>query len=82
MANITLSMTSTPFTGSKAFTGSDADMQSLLDWGRVKYKASLPANPSNGQIGAAIANGIIANLKDEVRVFMTTPGVPAPMTWA
>ncbi len=34
------------------------------------------------QIGAAIANGIIQDLKNDVQTFMTTPGVPAPMTWA
>lgn len=87
MATITFSMASTPLTASKAFTGTDQDMTDLLAWGAVAYASLLPSNPTNAQIGAAIANGTVAAWKAAVVKFKNDAAAAAlapatPSTWA
>src|SRR5512139_40594 len=79
MASIAFQMTSTPLTGSKSFTGTDADMQALLDWAKVAYDSIIdelfnPTNsptfvPTNAQIGVALSTGTIRAWKDAVKKF-------------
>lgn len=65
MATITFSISSTPLTASKVFTGTDADMQNILNWAAVSQRpiidelfnpTHVPSfTPTNAQIGAALA---------------------------
>ena len=93
MATITMSMASTPLNATKTWTGTDADMQAILDWGVVTFNSWIQAQfnpsgtpgfvPTNAQIGAAIAASWMAGVKDAVRNFKTAPAVPpAPITMA
>lgn len=97
MATFTFSMASTPLTGSKAFTGSDQDMQDLLDWAKVAYAPIItelfnPTNaqgfiPTNAQIGVALATGTVRAWKDAVHrnkkdQALSAVADPASMTWA
>lgn len=93
MATFTFSMNSAPLTGSKAFTGSDADMQALLDWAAVAYADVITDlynpnktpgfTPTNAQIGIALATGTVNAWKDAVQRFKQAPRPPPPakMTW-
>lgn len=91
MATITLSMASTPLTASKTFTGTDADMQAIIDWAKVAFDPWIQAtfNPShtpgftasNAQVGAALANSFMSGIKDAVQRFKTVPAVvPSPIS--
>lgn len=44
MATVGFNMTSTPLTGTKNFTGTDADMQDLLTWSAMAYQAAVTQN--------------------------------------
>lgn len=67
MATITFQIASAPLTASKAFNGTDTDMQNILTWGGVAYKAIVdelfnPSHnpafvPTNAQMGAALSTG-------------------------
>ncbi len=90
MATVAFQMTSTPLTGTKSFTGTDADMQALLDWAAVAYSDIIQAQfnpsgnpafvPTNAQKGVALATGTVRAWKAAVQNFQQQP--PAPMTWA
>lgn len=54
MATFTFSMSSTPLTGSKAFTGTDADMQALLDWVSYAYSSLITAGAAQGVVTGSI----------------------------
>lgn len=94
MATMTFSMASVPLTGSKAFTGTDADMQNLLNWAAVAYAPLVqqlfnPTNatgfvPTNAQLGIALATGTMNAWKTAVQQFMQSPPPPPPsqMTFA
>ncbi len=93
MATITMGMTSTPLTATKTWTGSDADMQAILDWAVVAFNPWIQAQfnptknpafvPTNAQIGAAIANSWMQGVKDAVQRFKTQPPIPpAPITFS
>lgn len=97
MATVTFQMASTPLTGSKAFTGSDADMQALLDWAAVAYadviqqlfnpSGTLGFTPTNAQIGVALATGTVNAWKGAVKRFKDDQARAAltpssSMTWA
>lgn len=70
-------MTSTPLTGTKSFTGTDADMSDLLAWAKVAYADILTElfnptkaagfTPTNTQIGVALATGTMRAWKDAVK---------------
>jgi hypothetical protein len=65
MSTITFQISSTPLTASKTFTGTDTDMQNILNWASFAYQAIVqelfnPTNnplftPTNAQMGAALA---------------------------
>lgn len=67
MATITFGIASTPLTGSKVFTGTDQDMQNILNWAKVAYAGIINElfntppvggfNPTNLQIGVALSTG-------------------------
>lgn len=67
MATITFQIASGPLTASKAFNGTDTDMQNILDWAKVAYRGIIdelfnpshnPAfTPTNAQAGAALSTG-------------------------
>lgn len=80
MATVTVSVASGPVTGSKTFTGTDADIQALLNWAAATYANDLGATPTNAQILAEIATVWIAQLKRSVQSFQTT--APPPITLA
>lgn len=93
MATLAFQMTSTPLTGTKSFTGTDADMQALLDWAAVAYAPLIqqlfnPTNnpaftPTNTQIGVALATGTMNAWKDAVVKFKkdgAVAAVPTPAT--
>ncbi len=94
MATIAFQMTSTPLTGTKSFTGTDTDMQNLLNWAAVAYAGVIqqmfnPTNvpgftPTNAQIGAALAAATVSAWKVATQQFMQQPAPAAPpqMTWA
>lgn len=87
MATITFSLNSTPLTGSKAFTGTDADMQNLLNWAAVEHAALIfqmfsTRTPTNAQIAAALAQDTINKWKNQVQNYMTSLAIPPPMTWS
>lgn len=91
MATIAFQMTSTPLTGTKTFTGTDQDMQDLLDWAKAMLIANgqLTASPdvTNAQIGAALAQNTINAWKQAVKKFKDDAALAAvtptdPMTWA
>jgi hypothetical protein len=90
MATITFSMASTPLTASKVFTGTDGDMQDLLDWAKATYFPPIngvPQTPTNVQVGAALANATIAAWKAVVVKFKNDAAHAAivsatPSTWA
>lgn len=96
MATFTFSMNSTPLTGSKVFTGSDSDMQDLLDWAKIAYNAIIQQlynptdspsfTPTNAQIGVALATATVSAWKDAVRKFKKDADIsavpePVSMTW-
>jgi hypothetical protein len=74
MATITFQISSAPLTASKAFNGTDTDMQNILTWAGVAYRAIVdelfnpshnPAfTPTNGQIGAALSTGTMRAWQD------------------
>src|SRR5512139_630092 len=97
MASIAFQMTSTPLTGTKSFTGTDADMQALLDWAKVAYASVItelfnPTNapgftPTNTQIGVGLATGTMRAWKDAVQKAKADAAVaalvqPAHITFA
>ena len=96
MATITFAMASTVLTAQKVFTSSDADMQSLLDWGKVAYADQINKmfntppvegfNPTNQMIGSAIATATMNAWKDAEQKFskdtdVAAVPVPPPMGW-
>lgn len=97
MATISFQMTSAPLTGTKSFTGTDADMQALLDWAKVAYAGEIqqlfnPSGapgfvPTNAQVGAALATATVSAWKDAVKrskrdAALAAVADPASMTWA
>src|SRR5512139_3126428 len=97
MATIAFQMTSTPLTGTKSFTGTDADMSDLLAWAKVAYASIVtelfnPTNapafvPTNTQIGVALATGTMRAWKDAVTKMKADAAAaaltaPAAMTFA
>lgn len=90
MATITFSIASTPLTASKAFTGTDQDMQDLLDWAKATYFLPIngvPQTPTNAQIGVALVNATIAAWKQAVVKSKNDAAAAAlvsatPSTWA
>lgn len=69
MATLTINLTSGPVTGSKSYTISDADVQSLLDWAAAAYANTLPVTPTNGQVMLAWVQSWIAGTRDAVKKF-------------
>lgn len=72
MATLTFSLNSTPFTGSKVYTLSDADTQRWLNalkaYLTIKdVDGKIIANPTNAQLLLAWANGVIEDSKRIVR---------------
>lgn len=82
MATLTIGISgSAVFTGSKSYTLSDADLQSLLTWAAFAFSRSLPPSPNNAQILIAWINGLLINPTiNGVQSFQTPqPVVPAPI---
>lgn len=83
MATIAFQMTSTPLTGTKIFTGTDADMQALLDWAAKVHNGIIqelfnPTRlagfvPTNAQIGVGLATATMNSWKAEVQQFQQSP---------
>jgi hypothetical protein len=67
VATLTFSLTSAPFTGSKSYTLSDADVQRWLDALEVWHSNSLPATPTNAQLLLAWADAVVVDSKRIVR---------------
>lgn len=93
MATLSFQMTSTPLTGTKTFTGSDADMQALLNWAQIAYATTIqqlfnPSNtpgfvPTNAQIGTALATATMNAWKVSVQQYQQTLiAPPAQMTFS
>lgn len=55
MATISFQMTSSPLTGTKTFTGTDVDMQDLLDWASIFQVALIQALAPAVSFTASIA---------------------------
>jgi hypothetical protein len=84
MATITFSLNSTPLTASKAYTSTDADMQHLLDHGKIVYAALIlqmfnTTTPTNAQIAAAMVQAVINQWTQQTQVVLSTQ--PPPMNW-
>ena len=58
MGTITISASTTPFTGTKTYNISDADMTNLLNWA-IQYFATGGAPLTNAQAGLAWTQWII-----------------------
>jgi hypothetical protein len=85
MATITFSLNSAPLTASKTYTSTDADMQSLLDHGRIVNAALIlemfhTSTPTNAQIAAAMVQAVINQWIAQTQVVLSTP--PPPMGWS
>ena len=89
--------TGTVLTGTKNFTGTDADMQNILNWAKVAYAGLIDElfnpthtpgfNPTNQQIGVAIATATMRAWDDASRKFKKDSdlaAVPTPPqgSWA
>jgi hypothetical protein len=93
MATITLGMVSTPFTGSKTYTSTDADMQALLNWAAAALNPQIQRKfnpggtpgfvPTNAQIAVVIADDFIQGLIARVQQAGVTvvQTVPPGMGW-
>ncbi len=91
MATLTISLSgSAVVNGSKSYTVSDVDIQSLLNWAASVYAVQLaaqfnPSNtpgfvPTNAQILLAWVQGFIDSTKASVQRFQTAaPTVPPPI---
>jgi hypothetical protein len=85
MATIVFSLNSAPLTASKTYTGSDADMQSLLDHGKIVNAALIlqmfnTSTPTNAQIAAAMVQAVINQWIRQTQVVLSTQ--PPPMGWS
>jgi hypothetical protein len=79
MATLTISLSGSALVnGSKSYTISDADVQSLLDWATVNYASALPLTPTDQQILLAWVQGWINATKVSVQQFKTPPAVVPP----
>jgi hypothetical protein len=85
---LTISITSTPVSGSKTYTVSDADVQSLLNWAAVTYAGIIQSlfNPTGipgfvptpQQILLAWIQSWISMTKSGVQTFNTPTPVAPP----
>jgi hypothetical protein len=83
---LTISITSTPVSGSKSYTVSDADVQSLLNWAAVAFANLIQSTfnptgipgfvPTSQQILLAWVQNWISMTKASVQIFNT----PAPVS--
>lgn len=79
MATLTISITSTPVTGSKAYTISNADTQAVLDWAKVNFNSYIQVTfnpgadpafvPTNQQILLAWVQNWVDETKEGVLGF-------------
>jgi hypothetical protein len=70
MATITVSVSGTTVTtGSRSYTISDNDLQTVLEWGAVFFASSLSTAPSNAQILAAWADWFPSLTRDRVHAY-------------
>jgi hypothetical protein len=85
MATITFSLNSAPLTASKTYTSTDADMQSLLDHGKIIYGPLIfqmfnTTNPTNAQIASAMVQAVVNLWISQTQVVLATQ--PPPMGWS
>jgi hypothetical protein len=70
MATISISVSGTTVaTGTRNYTISDADLQSVLDWAAVFFASSLSSAPTNAQILAAWANWFPSLTQDRLHTY-------------
>lgn len=93
MATLSFQITSAPLTGTITYTGTDADMQAILDWAAVAYNDLIQARfnptnapgfvPTNAQIGRGLGDGTVRAWKDAIQRHQQQPAPPPPpqMTW-
>src|SRR5262249_11986561 len=78
MASLTIALASTQVTGAKTYNGSDQDIADLLSSASATLSASLPPNPTNGQV-SALADNTLTSWKAQVQAFQT-PAAVVPAT--
>jgi hypothetical protein len=70
MPTLSISVSSsTVALGSRTYTLTDADLQSVMDWARSAYASSLSTSPTNNQIMAAWVQGFVNGTKNAVDKF-------------
>ena len=83
MATLTIQLSgSAVVNGTKSYTVSDADTQTVLTWAEGAFASSLPQSPTNTQILLAWVQSWINGTRDAVTVQNTvvTPGTPPTFT--
>jgi hypothetical protein len=85
MATITFSLNSAPLTASKVYTSTDADMQSLLNHGKIAYAALIlqmfnTTTPTNAQIASAMVQAVVNQWIQQTQTVLSTQ--PPPMGWS
>lgn len=84
MATLTVSLSgSAVVNGSKSYTVSDADVQTLLTWvSQQPRRFAVPQNPTNQQLLLAWVQQWVNENRDMVQQANTPPPVvPAPITF-
>lgn len=97
MATITFAIASAPLTGQKVFTGTDQEMQDILNWAKVAYDPIVqelfnPGHavgfvPTNLQIGVALSTGTMrawdqASRKQKKDADLAAVPTPPPGSWS
>lgn len=84
MATLTISLASTPLTGSKAYTLSDADASKFIEWAQAQYTTTndqgQPVVPTPAQALVAWANGLVQGTINNVQSANQTAAAAAAMS--
>lgn len=79
MATLTITLTSTPLSGTKTYTVSDADVSALIAWAQAFFPQSgSPLTPQQALL--AWVQDWVDRTRGQVQQFNTTQNVPPPIT--